>query len=111
MKYHREARIILLAMATSVAVAAGVRAAGDSYLVEVATTLAMWIALSESWILLSGMTGYISLGHVVFFGLGGYVTVLTFGVVPIWFSLCLSGLSAFILAVLVGLPCFRVRGP
>jgi branched-chain amino acid transport system permease protein len=111
MKHLRAAHTILLAVATSAVVAAGVRAAGNDYLIDVATTLAMWIALSESWILLSGMTGYISLGHVVFFGLGGYVTVLSFGAIPLWLALCLSGLSAFALAVVVGLPCFRVRGP
>jgi branched-chain amino acid transport system permease protein len=104
-------RIIVVALATAAIAAAGILAFGNDYLVYVATTLAMWIALSESWILLSGMTGYISLGHVVFFGLGGYITVLTFGAVPLWAALCLSGLSAVGLAVLVGVPCFRVRGP
>jgi branched-chain amino acid transport system permease protein len=104
-------RIIVVALATAAIAAAGILALGNDYLVYVATTLAMWIALSESWILLSGMTGYISLGHVVFFGLGGYITVLTFGAVPLWAVLGLSGLSAVGLAVLVGVPCFRVRGP
>lgn len=107
---HNVRIIVVVALAAAVA-AVGTLALGNDYLVYVATTLAMWIALSESWILLSGMTGYISLGHVVFFGLGGYVTVLTFGAVPLWVALCLSGLSAVGLAVLVGLPCFRVRGP
>ncbi|HBT33828.1 MAG TPA: hypothetical protein DEB15_13915, partial [Pusillimonas sp.] len=32
-----------------------------------------WIALTASWVAFSGMTGYISLGHAVFYGLGGYV--------------------------------------
>jgi branched-chain amino acid transport system permease protein len=104
-------RIIVVALATAAVAAAGTLALGNDYLVYVGTSLAMWIALSESWILLSGMTGYISLGHVVFFGLGGYVTVLTFGTVSLWLALCLSGLSAVLLAILVGLPCFRVRGP
>jgi branched-chain amino acid transport system permease protein len=111
MKQLYEARIIVLAVAASAIAAAGILTVGNDYFVAVAMTLAMWIALSESWIVLSGMTGYISLGHVVFFGLGGYVTVLTFGAIPLWLALCLSGLSAFALAVLVGLPCFRVRGP
>ena len=30
----------------------------------------MWIALTESWMVLSGLTGYVSLGHAVFYGLG-----------------------------------------
>lgn len=111
MKRLHEARITVLAVAAAGIAAAGILILGNDYFVDVATTLAMWIALSESWIILSGMTGYISLGHVVFCGLGGYITVLTFGAIPLWLALSLSGVSAFMLAVLVGLPCFRVRGP
>jgi branched-chain amino acid transport system permease protein len=106
-----DVRIIVVVLAVFVIAAAGIFALGNDYLVAVATTLGMWIALSESWMLLSGMTGYISLGHVVFFGLGGYVTVLTYGAIPLWAALALAAASAFALAVLVGLPCFRVRGP
>jgi branched-chain amino acid transport system permease protein len=71
----------------------------------------MWIALTESWIVLSGMTGYISLGHAVFVGLGAYVFVLTWGEVPLWVGLMLAGLTAGCTALLIGLPCLRVRGP
>jgi branched-chain amino acid transport system permease protein len=109
-KLH-SALIIFIALAVAAVAAVGALAVGNDYVVYVATTLAMWIALSESWILLSGMTGYISLGHVVFFGLGGYVTVLTFGSIPLWAALCLAGLSSGVLALLAGLSCFRVRGP
>ncbi|HAJ18643.1 MAG TPA: hypothetical protein DCL95_01030, partial [Rhodospirillaceae bacterium] len=34
-----------------------------SYWTVVALNLFMWIALTQSWSLFSGMTGYISLGH------------------------------------------------
>jgi branched-chain amino acid transport system permease protein len=107
----QDVRIIIVALATSAAAAVGTLVLGSDYHVNVATNLAMWIALCESWTLFSGMTGYVSLGHVVFFGLGGYLTVLTFGTLPVWAALALSGVSATGLAVLVGLPCFRVRGP
>jgi len=81
------------------------------YLVGVALDLLMWIALAESWILLSGMTGYISLGHAVFFGTGGYVMVLAWGVLPFWLVVPLGGLVAGLLALAIGYPCLRVRGP
>ena len=32
--------------------------------------LFMWITLAQSWNLISGLTGYVSFGHVVFFGTG-----------------------------------------
>jgi branched-chain amino acid transport system permease protein len=109
---HKETiRAVIIAVAIAVAIVAGILQLDSDYIVNVATTLAMWIALSVSWTLLSGMTGYVSLGHVVFFGLGSYMTVLTVADAPLWAVLLLSGLSAVALALIVGLPCFRVRGP
>jgi branched-chain amino acid transport system permease protein len=111
MSYRETIRAVIIAVAIAVAIVAGILQLDSDYIVNVATTLAMWIALSVSWTLLSGMTGYVSLGHVVFFGLGSYITVLTVSEAPLWAVLLLSGLSAVALALIVGLPCFRVRGP
>ena len=36
--------------------------------------LFMWIALAQSWNLISGLTGYVSFGHVAFFGIGAYAS-------------------------------------
>ncbi len=100
-----------MALAAFVALFAMVPLIGGDYVIGVALTLLMWIALTESWVVLSAMTGYVSLGHVVFFGAGGYVMVLTFGVLPFWASVLASGAVAGALALLVGYPCLRVRGP
>ena len=83
----------------------------NAYFVGVGFSLLVWIALTESWIVISGMTGYISLGHVVFVGIGAYVAAMTWLVLPIWAILPLAGLAAGALAMLVGYPCLRVRGP
>ncbi|MFP6759979.1 MAG: branched-chain amino acid ABC transporter permease [Alphaproteobacteria bacterium] len=83
----------------------------DTYFLGVALDLLMWVALAESWVLLSGMTGYISLGHAVFFGAGSYVMVLCWGLLPFWLVVPLAGLVAGLLALGVGYPCLRVRGP
>jgi branched-chain amino acid transport system permease protein len=98
--------LVVLALAA----AAAPFMAGD-YLIGVGLTLLSWIALTQSWVVLSGMSGYISLGHVVFYGIGGYVTVLLFGGVPLWIAVPLSGLAAALFAALVGYPAMRVRGP
>jgi branched-chain amino acid transport system permease protein len=71
----------------------------------------MWIALAESWAMFSGLSGYISLGHAVFYGVGAYVTVLLWQLVPLWLAIPLSGLAAGVLAIVLGWPCLRVRGP
>ena len=47
------------------------------YGVRVMLQLFMWIALAQSWNLISGLTGYVSFGHVAFFGMGAYTTAMT----------------------------------
>jgi branched-chain amino acid transport system permease protein len=84
--------------------------AGDYY-VGVGLLLLMYVALTQSWTVLSGMTGYVSLGHVVFYGLGAYVAVLVWGEIPLAGIVALAALAAFLLAALIGLPALRVRGP
>ncbi len=56
-------------LAIAVALFVGGTAAGPYWQV-VALNLAMWIALTQSWSLFSGLTGYISLGHAVAYGIG-----------------------------------------
>jgi branched-chain amino acid transport system permease protein len=82
-----------------------------SYLVSFAFSLMMWLALTQSWVLFSGLTGYISLGHAVFFGAGAYVMVLCWGTISFWLAIPLAGIIAGGLALLLGYPCLRVRGP
>lgn len=84
---------------------------GNDYFTGFGFTLLAWVALTESWIIISGMTGYVSLGHVVFVGLGAYVAALAWMYLPVSAILPLAGLSAAALAALVGYPCLRVRGP
>ena len=99
------------ALIVGLAVAATAPFIASTYFIGVALDLLMWVALAESWILLSGMTGYISLGHAVFFGVGGYVMALSWGLLPLWLIVPLAGLIAGLLALGVGYPCLRVRGP
>lgn len=84
---------------------------GGDYALGIGFTLAMWIALVQSWSLLSATTGYISLGHAVFCGIGAYAMVLALpalGLVP---AVLLGGVVAGLAALLIGLPVMQVRGP
>jgi branched-chain amino acid transport system permease protein len=101
----------ILALLACLVVAGLTPFVASTYLLGVALELLMWIALAESWIVLSGMTGYISLGHAVFFGAGSYIMVLSWGVLPFWLAVPLAGLVAGLLALCIGYPCLRVRGP
>jgi branched-chain amino acid transport system permease protein len=82
-----------------------------AYWTLVALNLAMWIALTQSWTLFSGLTGYISLGHVVFYGIGAYVVVASFKTLPLWASIPLGGAVSGLFALIVAIPVLRVRGP
>ena len=72
----------------------------------------MYVGLTESWNLMGGYTGYVSLGHVTFFAIGAYTTALflnRFGISP-FATAILGGVFAAIVAALVGYPVLRLRG-
>ena len=75
--------------------------------------LFMWIALAQSWNLISGLTGYVSFGHVAFFGMGAYTAgILIAKVAWPWPVACLAGgVTAMLFALLIGWPCLRLKGP
>ncbi|MFM0245583.1 branched-chain amino acid ABC transporter permease [Paraburkholderia sediminicola] len=93
------------------ALAALVPATGNPYLIGVGFNLLMWIALATSWSSFSSLTGFVSLGHVAFYGLGTYVTVLLWDVVPLPLALTAATLAGGAFALLIGIPVLRVRGP
>jgi len=67
---------------------------GGDYWIGVGISTFMWVALTQSWSLLSGLSGYVSLGHVVFYGLGTYIVVTSWEVVPIAVALALAAGAA-----------------
>lgn len=84
-----------------------------SYVLQLGTIGLMWIAMTSSWNILGGYTGYISLGHNVFFGLGGYVAglLLVFHGVSPFASAVLGGFVAMLVGLVAGFITFRTRGP
>ena len=83
----------------------------NAYLLATALGLLMWLALTQSWCVFSRMTGYVSLGHVVFYGLGAYVVVVTWQQWPLPLAVLAGGAVAAVFAALIGGPVLRVRGP
>jgi branched-chain amino acid transport system permease protein len=73
----------------------------------------MWIALAQSWNLISGLTGYVSFGHVAFFGMGAYTAgiLIARGGWPWPVACAAGGVAAMALALVIGWPCLRLKGP
>ena len=87
--------------------------AASGYGVRFTLQLFMWVALAQSWNLISGLTGYVSFGHVAFFGTGAYaaaILIATYGWHWVPASL-LGGLASVLLALVIGYPCLRLKGP
>ncbi len=84
----------------------------QGYMLRLMGMIFMGIALASCWNIMSGYTGYIDFGPVVYFGIGAYVTALlmTRGGVPFFISLVASGGIAVAFAIPVGLPTLRLRG-
>ena len=49
---------------------------GNPYYQSLLLAISMYIVLCSSWNIISGITGYVSFGHVVFWGLGAYITAV-----------------------------------
>jgi branched-chain amino acid transport system permease protein len=72
----------------------------------------LYAGLAQAWNVLGGYCGQISLGHALYFGVGGYVSTLLFvqGGIPPTIGMLAAGIVAALCALLVGWPCFRLTG-
>lgn len=83
------------------------------YFIHLLAGLFMQVALAQSWNLLGGYTRYLSLGHVTFFGIGAYTSAIClndYGISP-FLTAPLGGVFAALLALIIGYPSLRLRGP
>jgi branched-chain amino acid transport system permease protein len=76
----------------------------------------MYVSLASSWNLIGGYAGYLSFGHVAFFGIGAYTTAIlmkALSLTPFWtvLSSIPAGVIAALVAVIIGYPCLRLKGP
>ena len=103
---------IALAVVAGAALVGYPLVAPNAYLLYVAVFALMYMGLATSWNIMGGLTGYISLGHSAFFGLGAYITGL--GVVrldlPHLPMTVLAGVLVGVLAIPLGYVAMRVRG-
>jgi len=71
----------------------------------------LYMTLASSWNILGGYTGQTNLGHAAFFGIGSLTTrLLWIDGVPFFLSFLAGGVAAIALALLIGIPAFKLRG-
>ena len=86
--------------------------AANPFILSVGVVIMSYAVLATSWNFVGGFTGYISLGHAAYSGIGGYATgllILRADVNP-WFAMLLGALLVAALAVPIGFASLRVRG-
>ncbi|MCP4628974.1 MAG: branched-chain amino acid ABC transporter permease [bacterium] len=81
----------------------------DNYALGIFVMIFYWAYVGQSWNVLTGYTGHISLGHALYIGIGAYATTYlaqTFGLTP-WIGMFIGGLMAAGIALFLGFLGFR----
>jgi branched-chain amino acid transport system permease protein len=72
----------------------------------------MYATMSIGWNVIGGYAGQVSFGNAAFFGVGAYTTAIllvNYNVNP-WLGMLAGCVLSVCLAIVVGYPCFRLRG-
>jgi branched-chain amino acid transport system permease protein len=83
----------------------------NPYLLSVLTLAALYAIFASSWDILSGYIGQLNFGHAVFFGAGAYAAGFLGPHLPAIAVFACGAAAAALCALLVGLPCLKLRGP
>jgi branched-chain amino acid transport system permease protein len=81
------------------------------YMLSIFINIFLFAYLSQSWNILGGYAGYLSLGHTVFFGIGAYTSSLMFlhlGVSP-WVGMLIGAALAGLMGLFIGFLSFRYQ--
>jgi branched-chain amino acid transport system permease protein len=81
----------------------------SSYVLGIFIMIFFYAYLGQSWNILTGYTGMISLGHSLFVGIGAYMTfllTLTLGLSP-WIGMWIGGIAAGLIGLVIGYFGFR----
>lgn len=89
---------------------AGLPRFASLYTVVLATSILMYVILTQSWVLFSGPTGYFSLATAAFFGVGIYTAAVLGFTLPLPIVIITAALISSCLALVVGALTLRLRG-
>jgi len=86
--------------------------APNPYILSAGVVILNYAVLSTGWNFMGGFTGYISLGHAAFFGLGAYGTALLikYLALPGFVAWIIAAVLVALIAIPIGFAALRVRG-
>ncbi len=80
-------------------------------LINTLVLIFLYVTLAQSWNIIAGYTGHVSLGHAAFFGLGAIATrFLWVWGTPFLLAFLAGGIVAVIFALIIGHPALRLKG-
>ena len=80
-----------------------------NYVLGIFVMIYFWAYVGQSWNVLTGYTGHISLGHALYLGIGAYATTFLaqhYGLTP-WVGMFIAGALAAVIGLFVGFLGFR----
>lgn len=86
--------------------------APNAYILSAGIVVLSYACTATAWNFMGGFTGYVSLGHAAFFGLGAYGTGLLIRDVglPSFVAWLVAGALVLLITIPVGIAALRVRG-
>ena len=80
-------------------------------LINLMILIFLFISLAQSWNILAGYAGQVSLGHAAFFGLGAITTrFLWVWGTPFFLAFLTGGIVAVVFSLIIGHPALRLKG-
>jgi branched-chain amino acid transport system permease protein len=106
---HRKNLFLSIGIAVFLALVPLVTKRND--LINLMILIFLYICLAQSWNILAGYAGQVSLGHAAFFGLGAITTrFLWVGGYPFLLAILIGGIVAVVFALIIGHPALRLKG-
>jgi branched-chain amino acid transport system permease protein len=109
--WGRVVRLAVLAVGVALVLAFPTMAP-NAYILSAGIVVACYACTATAWNFMGGFTGYVSLGHAAFFGLGAYGTgilIRDLGL-PSFVAWLLAGVIVLLITIPLGIAALRVRG-
>lgn len=102
---------ILLFVGITICLALVPLAITQTYILNIIILICLYTVMSQSWNILGGFTGQISLGHSTFLGISALVVryLWTLGAPP-YLALFGGSISSLLLAFVIGFPALKLKG-